>query len=145
MNWLPKRKILVPVDFSKASADAVKTALEMVDNPAHVQLLHVLFPLDNVSPGVIWGEVTDKTREERVREHFRDFLNEHSISGVSIDIRFGDPGLEIADYAKESGTELIVIPSHGYHGVKRFLLGSTAERVIRHAQCPILVLRRTEA
>ena len=51
-------------------------------------------------------------------------------------IREGDPGLIIADYADEVHADLIVMPSHGYHGVKRLLLGSVAERVLRHANCP---------
>ena len=57
-------------------------------------------------------------------------------------VREGDPGLMIADYAADVQADLIVMPSHGYHGVKRLLLGSVAERVLRHANCPVLVLRR---
>ena len=57
----------------------------------------------------------------------------------------GNPGLEIAEFAEEIGAALIVIPSHGYHGVKRWILGSVAERVIRHAKCSVLVLRRSDA
>jgi nucleotide-binding universal stress UspA family protein len=56
-----------------------------------------------------------------------------------------NPGTEIAEYADEIGADLIVIPSHGYHGVKRLLLGSVAERVIRAAHCSVLVLRRSDA
>ena len=57
----------------------------------------------------------------------------------------GDAGLATADYASQVNADLIVVPSHGYHGVKRFLLGSTAERIIRHAHCSVLVLRRKDA
>ena len=65
--------------------------------------------------------------------------------GATLAVLFGNPGLEIADYAKNIQADLIVIPSHGYHGVKRFVLGSVAERVIRHAECSVLVLRRSDA
>ena len=51
-------------------------------------------------------------------------------------------GLAIADHAGQVEAELIVIPSHGYTGIKHLLLGSVAERVLRHAQCPVLILRR---
>jgi nucleotide-binding universal stress UspA family protein len=145
MSWLPKNCVVVPVDFSDVSARAISTALEMVDNPSAVHLLHVLFPLDNVSPGIVWSELDDQTREHAVREHFDKFLAKKNISGVTVNVQFGDPGTVIADYADELGADLIVIPSHGYHGVKRFVLGSVAERVIRHANCPVLVLRRDDA
>ncbi len=145
MSWLPKKTVVVPVDFSEASTDAVRTALEMVESPAGVHLLHVLFPLDSVSPGVVWGEVNDAKREQAVHAYFEKYLAEHGFGGVTTVVRFGDPGLEIADYADEISADLIVIPSHGYHGVKRLVLGSVTERVLRHARCPVLVLRRPDA
>ena len=145
MSWAPKNKIVVPVDFSGESESAIRTALEMVEDPANVQLIHVLFPLDVISPGVVWGEVSEESREEAVKESFGKFLSEWNISGVSVNICFGDPGLEIAEFAEKINADLIVIPSHGYHGMKRFTLGSVAERVIRHANCSVLVLRRSDA
>ena len=77
-------------------------------------------------------------------EHLTKFLKNPNVAGVKTIIREGDPGLLIADYAAEVHADLIVMPSHGYHGVKRLLLGSVAERVLRHANCPVLVLRRPE-
>lgn len=145
MSWSPKNKVVVPVDFSGESETAIRSALEMVEDPANVQLIHVLFPLDSVSPGVVWGEISDESREKAVKQSFDKFLSERNISGVSLNIRFGNPGLEIAEFAEKIDADLIVIPSHGYHGVKRFTLGSVAERVIRHANCSVLVLRRSDA
>ena len=145
MSWLPKQTVVVPVDFSGESGAAIQTALEFVEDPSRLRLLHVLFPLDNVSPGVVWGEIDDATRERDVRQYCTQLLEEKGISGLTFDVRFGDPGLEIAEYAAQVSADLIVIPAHGYHGVKRLLLGSVAERVIRHAHCPVLVLRRGDA
>lgn len=145
MSWLPKSKIIVPVDFSGESEQAIQTALEMVENPANVHLVHVLSPLDTVSPGVVWGDITDESREQAVHECFEKFLEERNISGVTTVVRFGNPGLEIAEYAEQSAADLVIIPSHGYQGVKRMLLGSVAERVIRHVPCCVLVLRRSDA
>ena len=54
---------------------------------------------------------------------------------------FGDPGSEIVRYAAEVDAGLIVISSHGHSGLKRFFLGSVAERVTRMASCPVLVVR----
>jgi len=137
--------ILVPVDFSEPSVNAVREAVELAGEAGKVRLLHVLPPLENISPGVVWGDVTDVTREQHVREYAVTFLAEHGFDDLVFDVRVGPPGHTIADYAADSDTDLIVISSHGYHGLKRMVLGSVAEAVIRHAQCPVLVLRRTDA
>jgi nucleotide-binding universal stress UspA family protein len=145
MAWLPQKTVVVPIDFSGTSVEAVGTALELVDSPSDVHVLHVVMPLDNMSSGMNWGAIDDRSREEAVEEHFGEFLKTHGFTGVTTVVRVGDPGLEIADYAKDASSKLIVIPSHGHHGVKRMLLGSVAERVIRHAECAVLVLRRDDA
>jgi nucleotide-binding universal stress UspA family protein len=54
----------------------------------------------------------------------------------------GEPAHGIADYAQDKKAELIVIPSHGRTGITRLLIGSVAERVVRLAHCPVLVLRK---
>ena len=58
-----------------------------------------------------------------------------------IEILFGDPGHEITEFAERVKADLIVMPSHGRTGLSRLLIGSVAERVIRLAHCPVLVLR----
>lgn len=141
MSWVPKKTVVVPVDFSGVSIVALKTALELVESPADVHALHVVVPLGNMSPGMSWGAVDDSSRVKEVEDHFGEFLAKHDISGVTPVVRIGDPGLQIADYAEDSNADLIVITSHGRHGLTRFLLGSVAERVIRHAELPVLVLR----
>jgi nucleotide-binding universal stress UspA family protein len=145
MSWQPTQPIVVPVDFSGESSHAIDAAMEISGDPSQVHLVHVLFPLDNVSPGVVWGGITDEGREKAIREEFDHLMLEKKLVGVNVVIRFGNPGLEVAEYAEEIGAELIVISSHGYHGVKRLIMGSVAERVIRHAKCSVLVLRRTDA
>ena len=145
MAWLPKKRIVVPIDFSGVSVDAISTALELVEQPADVHVLHVVMPIGNIAVGVDWGNMDDASREQAVRDHFDEFLNEHGYSEVTTVMRKGDPGSEIADYATECGGDLIVIPSHGYHGVKRMLLGSVTERVIRMTEVEVLVLRRSDA
>ena len=61
--------------------------------------------------------------------------------GVQVNVAFGDPGDEITKHAETVHADLIVMPSHGRTGLKRLLIGSVAERVVRLAQCPVLVLR----
>jgi nucleotide-binding universal stress UspA family protein len=145
MSAVPKSKIVVPVDFSGESGLAIDAALELAEDVSRIHLVHVLFPLDNASPGVVWGGVSDDQREQAIREEFDELIKERNVVGVHSEIRFGNPGLEVAEYAEEIGADLIVMPSHGYHGMKRLILGSVAERVIRHAKCSVLVLRRTDA
>jgi nucleotide-binding universal stress UspA family protein len=60
---------------------------------------------------------------------------------VRFEVLFGDPGHEIAQFAKERGAGMIVMSSHGRTGLAHLLIGSVAERVVRLAQCPVLVLR----
>lgn len=145
MNWLPKKTVVVPVDFSESSSAAIRTGLEMVAKPSDLHLLHVLVSLDAVSPGVIWGDMTDRKRKVEAQKFFEKFLKKLKVTGVTTAIRIGDPGSEVTEYARAERADLIVIPSHGYHGLKRVVLGSVAERVLRHATCPVLVLRRDDA
>jgi nucleotide-binding universal stress UspA family protein len=58
-------------------------------------------------------------------------------------VRFGNPFDEITRGAKEFGASLIVLATHGHTGLKRAYFGSVAERVVRHAQCPVLVVRES--
>jgi len=144
MSWLPKKIVLVPIDFSKSSQQPLSVAFEMVERPEDVHVLYSLIPLDSFSAGAEWGAMDDETRLHAVESHFEQFLNEHGATGATRVLRTGDPGAQIVDYAKEAGVDLIVIPSHGHHGIARLLMGSVAERVVRHATCPVLVLRSEE-
>ena len=136
--------VVVPIDFSSASASAIKTALEIVENPSQLYLIHVMLPLETMSPGVLLGDVTDVSRTEKVTTALKNLAEIHKAEDAHLAVTIGTPGLEIADYAKREKADLIIIPSHGYHGLKRLFLGSVAERVLRHAPCRVLVLRRAD-
>ena len=144
MSW-HRTSIVVPVDFSDSTPEAVRAALDLASEPAQVHLLHVLVPLDAVSPGVKFGNVTDQTRAQNVHDYARQFFAKHGLPDLALHVTVGHPAEEIVDYAAAQSADLIVVPSHGFHGVKRFVLGSVAEQVIRHAACPVLVLRRSDA
>ena len=141
MTWHPRKRVLVPVDFSEPTARAIQTAREFVEQDGDVHVLYVLTPLDNTSPGVLLGSVDDESRTEAAQKYVDEFLSSHQVEGATTVIRIGDPGLTIADYVASEDVDLIVMPSHGRHGISRILLGSVAERVLRHAECPVLVLR----
>ena len=64
---------------------------------------------------------------------------EHDLPGVRFNDLAGDPSTTIVSFAQDLGADLIVIPSHNRGGLKRLLLGSVAEAVVRNAPCPVLV------
>ncbi|MCA9004456.1 MAG: universal stress protein [Planctomycetaceae bacterium] len=142
MSYFTGKNILVPVDFSESSLEAIKKAILISEDASTVTVVHVMVPLDLVSPGVLFGGLTDEKRTEHVNKLAKEEFAKHQIEGVTFDTLVGDPGIKIADYAKDHSTDLIVIPSHGYTGITRLALGSVAERVLRHAPCPTLVLRQ---
>ena len=144
MSWLPKKAVVVPVDFSTASRDALKTALQFVAQPQNLHVIHVALPPVAFTDLGGWAAANTVSQLQAASEELSRFLGEGGATEVTQVVREGDPGLLIADYADECHADLIVIPSHGYHGVKRLLLGSVAERVLRHAKCPILLLRRQD-
>ena len=144
MSWLPKKTILVPVDFSEPSVEAIRTALELVNDPASVHVLHVFDEIEHTAPAVLFGDFDEPARKQRAGEFLSEFLKRHELTGLTELVQVGNPGIVISDYAKQSGAELVVMPSHGHHGLRRILLGSVAERVLRHAECPVLVLRRAD-
>jgi nucleotide-binding universal stress UspA family protein len=141
MSWLPKNKVLVPIDFSAESTVAVNTALEMVEDPSHIHVVHVLVDIAVMEPGVVWDTVNDQTRREQTQTSIRDRFGDDKFRGLKIAVVCGDPGTQIAAHAEQIEANLIVLPSHGRTGLKRLLIGSVAERVCRLAHCPVLVLR----
>jgi nucleotide-binding universal stress UspA family protein len=141
-HWLPRKTVVVPVDFSDDSFTALDTALEMVDDPSHLHVIHVLPMLEPTEPGVIWHTIDDKSRSEHAETALRVELEKRGQKVVQIVIRFGDPGHEIAHYAEQVRAGLVIVASHGRSGLKRLLIGSVADRVVRLAHCPVLVLKK---
>jgi nucleotide-binding universal stress UspA family protein len=89
----------------------------------------------------VWDTVDEESRSEHAEKALKDKLAESKFEGIHMAITFGDAGQEIAEFAEKLEAGLIVLPSHGRTGLKRLLIGSVAERVVRLAHCPVLVLR----
>jgi nucleotide-binding universal stress UspA family protein len=142
MSWLPRKTIVVPIDFSDDSFAALDVAKELADDPGHVHLIHVLPIITPNDPGVIWEMIDDQSRVAHAQEALKTRLSAQGMDGPKIVIRFGDPGHQIADYAREARADLIALSSHGQTGLTRLLLGSVAEKVVRLAHCPVLVLKK---
>ena len=141
MKWFQNRDLVVPIDFSDESIAAVDVALELAEKPSLVHVIHVLPLLETLSPGMVWDTVDEESRSEHAEKALKDKLAGPKFDGIHTAIRFGDAGHEIADFAGKVEAGLIVLPSHGRTGLKRLLIGSVAERVVRLAHCPVLVLR----
>ena len=142
MSWLPKESVIVPYDFSDESAKAVELARsDFVGDAKNLHIVHVLLVLSPMEPGVIWDEIDNESRQKNVIEAIKDRFSGSEYEGVNIHVPIGDPGQEVADLVSKLSAEVIVLPSHGRSGIKRILMGSVAERIIRLASCPVVVLR----
>ena len=133
------KRILVPMDFSTCSEKALAYAVPFAKQfGAELTLLHVVQPYPPV-PGMapLDGELIPDL--EKRLEVIRSTVDAEVPSEAML-LR-GDPHLEIAKAAEKFGADLIILSTHGRTGLAHVLLGSTAERVVRHAGCPVLVLR----
>jgi universal stress protein A len=136
------KKILVPVDFSDCSRKALQYALPFARQfEAELALIHVVQAYVAV-PELVPVEVVSTRDAEADLEKLRQMSCGAVRSRVVV--RVGLPHREITEAAKELGSDLIILSTHGHTGFAHVLLGSTAERVVRHAPCPVLVVRERE-
>jgi nucleotide-binding universal stress UspA family protein len=141
MNKYTQGTVVVPWDFSSFSESALKEALEMVDSPAKIAAIHVTPYPAATEYGVIWNAMPEANIITNLEKSFAEAMKQNGNTDISFDVKFGDPGSQIAEFAKEKEASLVMISSHGHTGLPRFFLGSVAERVVRLAPCPVLVLR----
>jgi nucleotide-binding universal stress UspA family protein len=140
--------IAVPIDFSPESKKALRYACRLAEQFGSVlRLIHVVEPAPflNDLPNVIVSRSDDEIAKEalvKLQALAQDEIDE--LIPIYPQVRVGKPYHEIVSAAKVGGADLIVISTHGYTGLKHAFLGSTAERVVRHAQCPVLVVRDNE-
>jgi len=144
MSWFAGKKLLVPLDFGEKSKMALDASLDMASGE-DVYVIHVAADLATASPEVIWDSHTDEVRRENIEASFHKEFAADKYRNVRFHVSFGDPGHAIADFAEKNGVDVIVMPSHGRTGLKRLLLGAVAERALRRAHCPVLVLRQSES
>lgn len=141
MNWLRKKTVLVPTDFSESSYEAIAVAKAYVEDVSGLKIIHSLSPLHPADPAAMWDTLTDDERKQKVHRFLSEKLDELGYTGVQVEVALGDPATQIIEFAEKIGTEMIVMPSQGRKNLSRFLIGSVAERVIRSAHCPVLVLK----
>jgi universal stress protein A len=147
------RSILLPTDFSDYASHALSYAASLARQfSASIICLHVIEP---VMPAVGYTGLTEPLpmvdlSEQLVESASRELpkiAESEECADLSVEeiIAHGDAATEIVRVATERGVDLIVIASHGRTGLGRILFGSTAESVVRHAKCPVLVVKPIQA
>ena len=141
------KSILVPIDFSPPSKKALDYAVAVARRfKAKLTLLHVVEPV--ATPDFAASFPLAMENDELVataQKHLGKVVKAARIPRAIVEkvlVRFGRSFHEIADAARTRKVDLIIISTHGYTGLKHALLGSTTERVVRHAHCPVLVVRQ---
>jgi nucleotide-binding universal stress UspA family protein len=142
------KQILVPVDFSECSHKALQYGVSFARQfNAEVLLLHVVVTVPPPPQMLVFElETLRANYYEEAAKHLSEWRKEVvSRASVKAIVREGVAAhREIVAAAHECNSDLIVIGNHGRGGLSRVLTGSTAERVVRHAPCPVLVVRGRE-
>jgi len=148
---LTLQRILWPTDFSALSLRAVRYARALGARfGAQLHVIHVVPPqLSSDVSLLIPAEVPVAAAEPELisaaQAALEKLVAEHlaGCAGVVTKVLFGNPWPSICGYAKDNAIDLIIITTHGRTGLGHVLIGSTAERIVQHAPCPVLTIRRT--
>ena len=146
VNPLNLKHVLVPVDFSDFSIDAIAYASELAKSwNAKITLLNVIE--EAVLPTVYGVEPTSVFHADHLFKESARMIAQlkskslESYENVDTKVIVGHAAFSITEFASENNVDLIVIPTHGLTGLKRFLMGSVAEHVVRNAQCAVLTVK----
>jgi nucleotide-binding universal stress UspA family protein len=141
------KKILVPTDFSDLSLEAVHYAMSLSEMyGADLVLFHTVddAPVLAFQTMEITSEFVLDDTAKTAERHLEEFARSHDIRshyGLTLAVRRGNPYDEITRYAKEENVDLIVMATHGRTGLAHALLGSVAEKVVQHADIPVLTIK----
>ena len=141
--------ILMAIDFTKSGEQILAKALDIAErnNNAKLSMLHVVEyipPVDyaNDPMAINWG-VGDNEMLEQAKKSLQNFSKQHNLKNVDLSVEFGRPKQVISQFVKDQQCDLVIIGSHGRHGIS-LLLGSTASAVLHAMPCDILTLKIEE-
>jgi nucleotide-binding universal stress UspA family protein len=153
---LPFKKILVPTDLSDPALEALKRAVELAQHfSASLLLVNIVPPIPVPTRPIAGSTLAEpglspafdvatylKELTDAAQKGLRDLANEHVPQDIEVQLSVssGQPEQEIINIAKQENADLIVIATHGERGWRRFLFGSVAEKVVRLAERPVLVI-----
>lgn len=141
------KRVLVPIDFSDYSKSSLKYAVSFVKQfKAELLLIYVVEPViypPDFSLGQIAIPTVDLEMDKRAIEELNKLAQKEIPSELKAKtiVKTGKPFIEIIETASEENIDLIIIATHGHTGVEHILFGSTAEKVVRKAPCPVLTIR----
>jgi nucleotide-binding universal stress UspA family protein len=138
------KKIVIATDGSKRTQNAVETGLEIAR--VHQSKVHAVYVVDTVTFTSVPMDVTWENMYQLLKEEGEEAVGRVKAAapaGVEVETHVleGNPALEITKFAKDNDCDLIVVGTLGKSGIDRILLGSVAEKVVRIAPCPVLVIR----
>ena len=139
------KKIIVPVDFSEHSEFALETAAMIArKNNSEILALHML----EMSEAILTRTGTDMQMEtmfflQLAEKKFDDFLKKDYLKGLKVTpiVKHFRVFSEVNEVAEEYGADLVVMGSHGASGIKEFFIGSNTEKVVRHSNIPVLIIK----
>lgn len=145
------KNILVPTDFSAYADNALKEAIDIAkQHKAKIYLLHVIddgfqqctvdYCLDEGTVGKILSDSV-RSAKEKLQQEAKKVTDSHSGIEIVYDTKRGVPYEEILKEQEEKGIDLIVIASHGKTGILQNLLGGVADRIMKGAKCPVLLVK----
>jgi nucleotide-binding universal stress UspA family protein len=143
------KKILVPIDFSKKSEEALKVAANIANKiNAEIYVLHLIdipsSEVDMFSGKSIYKGPMAEMLFEKTHEKFDEFLNKDYLNGITIyeSVMTNTPVKGISEFAEKHDIDFIVMGSHGTSGIEEFFVGSNTEKVVRTSKIPVLVIKK---
>ncbi len=139
------KSIVVPVDFSATSRQGLAYAVRLAEQfGGKITVIHVIEPIAAPEFAAVSLLIENDSARKAAKAKLDEVLREMKVPARLLDktlVRFGSPFAEVTSAARTLKADLIVLTTHGYTGLKHVLMGSTAERVVRHAPCPVLTVR----
>ncbi len=146
---LTPQQVLWPTDFSTVSLHAGRYARAFQEHfDCQLHILHVIPPpvaphVPATIPPELPSPVTDPGMLDSGRQNLMRLVNElfGTQEKMTCEVQFGNPWTAVCDYARDHKVDLIVLSTHGRTGLAHALIGSTAERVVQHAPCPVFTVK----
>jgi len=148
---LPPKLILVPIDFSDPSRSALDAAANMASRlGAELLLVHVVPAISDLPGNVsIFKEGQyDQSLGEKAEQQLKELAATLAQKNIRVRTQLGnanDVGMELIRIAEHENVDMIVIATHGMTGWRKIAFGSVAEKVVKEAECPVLILRAKAA
>ncbi|RLA10821.1 MAG: universal stress protein [Gammaproteobacteria bacterium] len=144
MTVLSAKHVLAPLDFSDPSMKSLDAAVELAKSyEGKVLIAYVAEPAPFSPELVVSADGYEKKVTEKAQKRLEEICQKHIADGVetSYQICFGNPYDEIIGLANSKQVDLIVMATHGHSGLRHLLIGSTTEKVVRAATCPVLTMK----